>query len=392
MLKKKKYNNLNLSANHSLTLQIQPFFKDVELEWRNLLPISHHLISNDLIALENTNPSAIYFRYVNIYRQKELIGVIYLQHLNFNKNHFNNDLLNKPLLKTIKPIFLKLSTNILVCGNLFRVNFQGFYFKNKEDRSLIFECLRLYTKQVKKETKFCGILVKDCSRVFKLEDASSKAFMPFTQDLTMVLAIRSEWHTLENYVDALSKKYKQRAKKILKAIQPIKRRNLTLEEVIEHKDKIEELYLQITYKQNIALGILNSNYFIEMKKLLAHNFEVIGYFENNFLIAYSCHIFYPDKKEMEIHYIGFDNEKNREYSLYFNIIFNGLETALKNKYTKLELGRTAREAKASVGAYAVENYNYIWIKQGPARWAVNFLTNRFSENMGEDWKNRNPFK
>ena len=37
--------------------------------------------------------------------------------------------------------------------------------------------------------------------------------------------------------------------------------------------------------------------------------EVIGYFENNFLIAYSCHIFYPDKKEMEIHYIGFDNEK-----------------------------------------------------------------------------------
>lgn len=373
-------------------LKIYASFNEAKEEWLKILPNHHHLLSNDLLALENTKAEHLTFSYVTVFNQNMPIGVMYLQHLNFNQKHFSHSFLDKPFLKILKPLILKLSTNILVCGNLFRVNFQGFYFTKKEDRAYIFDCLKLYKQQVKKTVKFSGILVKDCSRTFKLEDFSCNAFMPYTEDLTMEIDINPIWQNFNDYVNALSRKYKQRANKIIKAIEPIEKKNLTLEDVLFYKDKIEQLYLDITQKQNIALGILNANYFIEMKRLLDNKFEVIGYFENNELIAYSCHIFYPEKKEMETHYIGFDNEKNKIYNLYFNIIFHGIETAINKGYKKLELGRTAREAKASAGAYAVENYNYIWIKQGIARLAVKYLSKSFTSTMGDEWKNRNPFK
>ncbi len=379
-------------SSHSFKLVIHSQFADAKKEWQKILPANHHLLNNDLIALENTNAEHLNYNYVTILSHNIPIGVMYLQQLNFNQKHFSHSFLDKPYLKLLKPLILKWRTNVLVCGNLFRVNFQGFYFTKKEDRTYIFECLKLYKQQVKNKVKFSGILVKDCSRTFKIEDFSCNAFMPFTEDLTMEIDINPQWQNFNDYVNALSRKYKQRANKIIIAIEPIEKRNLTLEEVIEHKKRIEKLYLDITQKQNIALGILNANYFIEMKRLLADKFDVIGYFENNEIIAYSCHIYYPEKKEMETHYIGFDNEKNKVYSLYFNIIFNGIETAIKKGYKKLELGRTAREAKASAGAYAVENLNYIWIKQGFARWAVKYLSKRFSNSIGNEWKNRNPFR
>ena len=95
---------------------------------------------------------------------------------------------------------------------------------------------------------------------------------------------------------------------------------------------------------------------------------------------------------MEIHYIGYSEEVNHQYSLYFQMLFDGLKTAIDKKYKILELGRTAPEAKASLGAIPIEKHNYIWVKIGLARITFNFLSKWFLENIGDTWKNRNPFK
>lgn len=376
----------------SITLKIYEHLSEALEEWSSIVPENHHLICCDLMAIEGSKAPDLKFHYVSIFKDGILSGVMYLQHLTFSQKHFNPNLIQSPVLKMAQPILGRLKAHLLICGNLFRVNFQGFYFKDKNDRIDIFDCLNIYRKQVKRKVNFCGILVKDCRREFEPSNISCFQFTPFHQDLTMEMAIQPVWQNFDEYVAALSKKYRQRAIKIRKSIGEIERKYLSLDEIKYYQNEIQTLYMNVVNKQSLALGILGSEYFIQMKEQLKDNFEVVAFIKDGRLLAFSGHIYYPLKKAMELHYIGFDYTVNPTYNLYFNIIFDGIETAIAKGYQNLEMGRTAREAKASAGAKAVENFNYIWVKAGLPRLAVNFLSNKFEDKMGDEWQNRNPFK
>lgn len=337
-------------------------------------------------------PEDIAFKYVNIYQNKELIGVMYLQCLKFNSKHYHHGVLDRPLVKHLKSYILGKTADILICGNIFRVNFQGFYFKDKEKRELIFDCLNLYRQEMKHEKNFCGILVKDCSREFKSTQFTCHGFRSFSQDLTMEMDIRPHWTNFADYLNDLSRKYRQRAQKILKSAETLQIKDLSVEELEQEKERINELYMNIVSKQTLALGILNSDYFVQMKRGLGEGFKVFGYYKDGHLLAFSSHIYYFPKSAMEIHYIGLDYDYNNTYNLYFNILFDGIKAAIEHRFRKIEMGRTAREAKANAGAHAVENFNYVWIRGGIFRWALDSMGKWFENGLGEDWKKRQPFK
>ncbi|MCC6817299.1 MAG: hypothetical protein IT245_00185 [Bacteroidia bacterium] len=367
-------------------------FREIANDWREILPLNHHLQCRDIEALEATLPEDIAFKYVNIYERNELIGVMYLQCLKFNSKHYHHGLLDRPGLRLLKSYILGKTADILICGNIFRVNFQGFYFKDKEKKALIFDCLNLYRQSMKPEKNFCGILVKDCSREFKSTQYTCHGFKSFSQDLTMEMEIRPNWQNFEDYLSDLSRKYRQRAIKIVSSSDKIRLIDLTVEQLTQEKERINELYMNIVNKQNIALGILKSDYFIQMKLGLGEGFKVYGYYLGDKLLAFSSHIYYTPKAEMEIHYIGLDYEYNQEFNLYFNILFDGIKQAIDKKFNKIEMGRTAREAKANAGALAVENFNYVWIRPGIVRWAMDSMGRWFENGLGDEWKKRQPFK
>jgi hypothetical protein len=58
----------------------------------------------------------------------------------------------------------------------------------------------------------------------------------------------------------------------------------------------------------------------------------------------------------------------------------------------LELGRTARAAKASLGAAPVYYKNYMRVKGFVPRLAVKFLGQNFNNNVGKNWEERNAIK
>lgn len=378
----------------SLVLQFETYseYSEVADIWSSILPANHHLSFPDISATENSKPADIEFRYVNIIRDSEIIGVMYLQCLNFNSKHYNHGIFDRPFLKHLKECIKKHELQLLICGNLFRVNFQGFYFKKKEDRNLIFDCLQLYRKEIKSNKNFCGILLKDCAREFNPVQFTCYKFNSFKQDLTMELSIRNEWNDFNGYIESLTRKYRQRANKIRISAESIRKVDMSAELLQIEEDRINSLYLNIVKKQSVALGILNAEYFKQMKISLGEQFKVVGYYKEDQLLAFSSYIYYPHKNKMEIHYIGLDYSFNSEFNLYFNILFDGIEEAITKKFTTIEMGRTAREAKANAGAHAVENYNYVWIKPGLIKLAFRFIGNWFESNIGETWQNRNPFK
>lgn len=138
------------------------------------------------------------------------------------------------------------------------------------------------------------------------------------------------------------------------------------------------------------MGLLKASYFVEMQKYYQHNFKLVGYFDGSQLVGFSSYICYD--QHMEIHFIGFDYHYNEVNKVYFNILFDGIKEAIAKQYGRIELGRTAKEAKASAGAVSVDIYNYIKLKHGLPSLSFSFFNGMFNSNVGESWKSRNPFK
>ena len=375
----------------TLHCHIHDAFDEVKSNWSNFLPLGHHLISNDVLAIENSHLNDIKIKYIDLYQDGKMIGVAYIQCLEFNTRQYAPKTFEHKLFEPIKNCLIGKKVQFLICGNLFRVKFQGFYFSDKLQKALIFDFLKEIKKALSKEDNYCAILLKDCSRTFTSKQCSLAAFKPFRNDLTMELSLGS-WKTFDEYTQALNRKYRQRALKIRKSLNGLNCRKLSLEDITAESPNMMRLYNNIVDEQTITLGRLNAAYFIQMKSLMPDTFRVYGYFKDEQLIAFSSQIDYPEKNSMEIHYIGLDYQYNQTHNLYFNILFDGICCAMQRGFKTLEMGRTAKEAKANTGAVAVENFNYIWIKPGILRVVFYFLNNWYAQNIGDKWKERHPFK
>lgn len=211
---------------------------------------------------------------------------------------------------------------------------------------------------------------------------------PF-EDRVMDMDIDPTWHTLADYINALSKKYKTRAKKALAAIAPLEIKTLTENEVLQYEQDIDRLFSATVHQQPFTLTQPQQGYFTELKRMYKDDFEVIGFMLEGKLIAFYTAFSGPDY--YHIYYVGFDYALNNTYQLYFNILFLGLERAILSGKKVLQLGRTSFDAKASLGAKARPLSYFIKMEYIPdfmVKWFVKY----FSAMENSKWKQRNPLK
>jgi hypothetical protein len=370
-----------------ITIAIKKSVAEISNEWDEHLPLSHHLKSQHLLAFERANIEDVENNYVQVFLKEKLIGVVYLQLFSFQHKHlnFNND-------KQLKSAFIKLvlpkRLPLLVCGHLFRIGYQGFYFKNEAHNNLVFDAIELF--KAKKNYKPCGIIIKDCNEVFIEQQSKVFDYHFFNGDVTMEIHRRIHWKTFDDYLKDLHKKYLQRAKKVIKAFEGIERKEFSANEIVENKDDIEKLYWNVVNKQTIKLGTVNANYFYELKKDLQDNFEFYALYKKGVMVGFYTFIFYEN--EMETHFIGLDYEANKTHNIYFNILFFGIQKMIERQYNKLELGRTAKEAKINVGALPKQIFNYISVKNRLAKLTLHYFLNRFNTIEDNKQTERNPLK
>lgn len=137
---------------------------DSAKSWDDFLPENHHLKSRHLLAFEKAHVEDMENNYVQVFLNNKLIGLVYLQQFSFQHKHLNFSNGKAFTAKLIK-CFLPEKLTILVCGHLFRINFQGFYFKEAAHRQLVFDAVKLFTQQ-SEDGKPAGIIIKDCNEVF----------------------------------------------------------------------------------------------------------------------------------------------------------------------------------------------------------------------------------
>ena len=377
----------------------------IPTEWEAVVENKNFFLSlGYLDIIERLHTPTIASRYVIVYKKKIPVFVTYFQVVDFRADVFGDlvssqiaetqsnrlKLFDKYVDKYKDEVIMRLVTN----GNNFESGEHGFAYTNKIKREEAFFLLGKISEIVSKEEKLGGAIVatmlKDfyCSELPKTKILEENKYVEFAVEPDMVIDFPENITAVTDYIATFSKKYRNRAKGILKTGAQLIKKDLTAEEVKKYNKQIYKLYENVFTHAKFKLVKLSENYFYEIKKAFPEKFFVTGYFLNDKLIGFDSGYFIGEDS-VEAHYIGLDYDVNKEHELYQNILYHFIEIALTNKKKHLDLGRTAAEIKSTVGAKPQELVCYLkpqnTLSQIILKPFINFLE-------PAEWVPRNPFK
>ena len=192
--------------------------------------------------------------------------------------------------------------------------------KNEIAHNLAFYELQ---KQIeKKGQKVHLVIYKDFPEfqipLFELPEFTS--FYKFTTQPNMLFNIKEHWHTFDDYVSDLNKKYRDQFKRARKKSEGITKRKFSLEDIENYKDRIVELYLNVAEKAPFNTFFLNKDHFEIFKKSLNDKFLFYGYFKDETLIGFNTLI--KNGNDIDTYFLGYDEKCQRERMLYLNMLYD----------------------------------------------------------------------
>jgi len=370
------------------------------LQGRNLF-----LDLNYLKTLDGVSPKNFQSRYIIIYKHTNPFAIAYFQVIDFHAGAFGELLESK--ISSLKSKRAQLFENyidnnkdevlmrLLTCGNNVVSGEHAFLFKEKlakaEEFKIIEDLIERVSSKEKLRGKVSAVLVKDFeSPVLQKAKCffSRDKYIEFSVEPNMVVDIPAGVNSLNEYIALFSKKYRNRAKSILKNAAALEIKTLTEEELKKENKNIYKLYEQVFNNAKFKLVKLPETYFLDCKHNFGDKFTVTTFNYNGKLVAFTSGIDITEDC-LEAHYIGFDYELNKEIDLYQNILYNFLGQAIALKKSKLNLGRTAGEIKSTIGAHAQELTCYIKPQNTVSRLVLKPFINFLQPSA---WVPRNPFK
>jgi hypothetical protein len=356
---------------------------------------SHSFLS----VVENHPPKGMQFRYALFYLGKVPVGKAYFQIVELSGESFGSSILLKEgedsrFRKWLKDVFLsnaeRVSFRMLISGTTLISGEYASCFSSALSGEQSFHALSLCVQELlKKEKRVSLVLVKDFYKETLRSSNTLKheKYRAFEADPNMILSFEPSWQTNADYLNALSKKYRNRVKNIRKKGLPLVVRELSAHEIEKNSGAIDNLFEQVASKAQIRLANLDSKYFHGMKKELPSEFSFYGYFLKDRMLAFRTS--FRNGDSLEAHFIGMDYSLNREYELYQNMLYDFIEEAFQKGLRTVYFGRTASEIKSNVGAKPFALTCYL---KNPDSLTNRFLKPFLKVIQSEEWIQRNPFK
>lgn len=359
-------------------------------EWNDPLPQDHFLQTAQLTVTEQSNFPDVSFQYAFISLKGKPFAIAYFQVLHVKPYHVETAKLT-PLQGSAWQVFSKLyHPKLLVAGHLFRHDVASFFYPEDAEPFEVYQCYDAAIRAALKKSGADAILVKDMPQsLITYFQHYAPQYLLLRNDITMEMAINSEWENFKDYEKSLKHKYAQRLRKVRQQWDKLEVTELTAPETEKNQEIIFNLYKQVTNKQQVRFGYLSADYISTLKKNYPDDFHVWMAYEQGVPVAFFSA--WSKGEAFDMFYIGFDYSRNEALQLYFNILFFSVEQAIRLRKEKLVLGRTALEAKARVGCKPVYLSTFLYIKNSLVRSAMLRMQQNVADNEGE-WENRHPFK
>ncbi len=368
--------------------------------WDSIAKNNIYLSSKFLNFVVENPPSDISSRFVSVYKNNQLVGILYFQikDLNLGKA-MRIDREKSGLFEFMKKVrhslYGLINHKVLICGNTLVTGDNAFRFIEKltenESNALVNNCIDFVIEDEKRRGhNIRSILVKD----FYKNNIKSKIqfhhdlYTPLEVQPNMIFELNPNWTSFEDYLAAMKAKSRTRLKRALKKSENLSFRTLSTDEIEEYNDEIYSLYKSTSDNASFNLFLLDRNYFLNFAKKFPNRFQLHAVFKADKLIAFYTTI--EEEDVLDAHFLGYNRNENQQHQLYLNILLKLVQKTIYLGKAQLCLSRTAMEIKSSIGAQGHDMNVYLKSRNK----LINASLKKILETVApkEKWVPRSPFK
>lgn len=389
--------NGKVIVNSDFKLGIYASLKDVNTEeWNRVAASITSLTTNYLKVLETVEVEGVQNIYTTFEVKGEVVGIAVFQKLFFTGAALrpylpqHKQVFKKAFFNVISKLTAALKGHILVLGNLLITADNGFKFKNRFCPQQISDLLKEAADKIVagSNDKIALTILSDFPESFANQTVADNfcGYKMFEADPNMVMHAQS-FENFDGYMNALSSKYRVRAKKILKESSDLVQFEITPLNFEQYRNDINALYKNVMEKIPFKMAEVNAEYFHQLLINLEGNFKVYGYLLNEKLVGFITT--FLQGGHYEVHLIGLDYSINKKIKLYNRILYDLVELALNEGYRTISYGRTANEIKSTLGAAPEKMICYMKHRNVAMNQLVGLLIKVFKP---KEWEQRHPFK
>ena len=303
-------------------------------------------------------PSQEKIYWVRFYSDLTLVGIAPFTLAYFSGPSIVDHLKGSPLLsqalKTINRGLTPMTGWVLICGHSSRIGATCYHFKHtiqsdKASSALIGRSLKLAAERLiislANERNVEAVIFPDHPLFHSL---TKRGFTRFKIEPQLNLSLSPEWHHFNDYLEALTSKYRVKAKRSYTKSVRLEERALTSQHINRDQNRLSELYQQVTERASLDITTPELHSLATLVKALPARVKVYGYYLDEQLIGFRVSLISPNT--LIAHLVGIDYQYNRHHGLYPRILNDYLTEAITLRVQHLELGRTASEIKTTLGA------------------------------------------
>lgn len=371
---------------------------DIPLDWDEAAPTNDIFLQRPyLSAIQQCPPRHMQFAYLVFYLNHEPKGIAYLQliRLNIGQSLQGNLHHHPSWLNRFKTAITSLGNfNLLVCGNLLLTGAHGFHFSagNPAESTILLEhALAMAARSFRQHGHATHLtMVKDISPCCHEISANlgKCGFSAFPFQPNMVLPIQPSWKTSSDYLQAMSSKYRVRARRAMKKKEGLVCHELNSTIITLEAPRMMALYHEVAAKADFNAFTLHEQYFLTLKLRFPESFRVFAYYDHDVMVGFYTTI--QNGSTLEAHFLGFSEAVNAHTQLYLNMLYDMVNIAIDSKADTLVFARTAMEIKSSVGAIP-EHLDCRLKHQGAIQNLLTPLAVKLFEPKA-DWIQRHPFR
>lgn len=364
-------------------------------KWDDLAVSTIFLSKKYLQVLEKSSPENMICNFIGIFDNEILVGIALSQFLDLIalESFGQRDKCIKTAIRNI--IFRNFASHVLVIGNNMLTGQNSFALSNAVDNKGAMQALHAATSELKKIFKSKGIKIHittykdfDKKEIKNFDIPEFQNDYQFSTQPNMVFSINEKWQSEQDYIESLSKKYRDQYKRARKKAALVEKRKLHLEDIIALEDTIYELYFHVAKNAPFNTFFLPKNHFRVFKEIFKDKFLFYGYFINEKLIGFNTLI--KNGEVMDTYFLGYDESIQREKMLYLNMLYDMIAYSINKNFKEIIFARTALEIKSSVGAKPVKMFGLM----DHSSKIVNLYLPRIFKYLEPEtvWQERNPFK
>lgn len=380
--------------NTTYSFQIYNSTSLLPLEWNSLAVDNIFLTREYLEVLENSCPVNMICHFIGIFNEDKLAGIVVTQFLFAEKleSFGERDQCLKTSVRNFA--FKNFASHVLFVGNNMLTGQNAFAFHKEVNLPKAIKTLHKAINQLKKDLKASGKKV----HITSIKDFTAKEIEPlqaefknnytFSTQPNMIFEINKDWTSEQDYIDALSKKYRDQYKRARKKSDGIVKQKMSLADIKKYEDVIYDLYFHVAKNAPFNTFFLARNHFSFFKEIMKDDFLFYGYFLDEKLIGFNTLI--KNGNVMDTYFLGYDETIQREKMLYLNMLYDMIAYSINQGFSEIVFARTALEIKSSVGAKPLKMYGLITHSNSLINHNIAKLFNYLEPKT--DWQERNPFK